>query len=210
MQRTRRALFSVPPLWLIGVCLFLPTVRSCNHLESPAQLVRGEPLFMSALLAPFLVAELLAVLVIVSLARGHVGRWIGRATWALVVAAAASPVAMAVCDLSTRHLREQAWALVPLGALAAAAVRSWRARSRTSFARQAELIGAFALVNLPLATLLARILVSDGPRGVGVGGWLYLAASAALLAVHLPRWQRRELGPPRRCVAAAEVAPRVL
>jgi hypothetical protein len=185
MERSRRAaLFSVPPLWLIGVCLFLPTVRSCDHMESPAQLVRGQPLFMGGMLSPFLLAELLAILVIVTLARGHVGKWIGRATLALVVLTAASPAILGVCDVASRRIEEQAWGLVAFGAIVAAAVVLWRARRVTAFGRQAHLLAAFAFLNLPLATLLTRILVEDGRRNVGVGGWIYLGASLTLVAIH--------------------------
>jgi hypothetical protein len=185
MERSRRAaLFSVPTLWLIGVCLFLPTVRSCDHMESPAQLVRGNPPFMGGLLSPFLLAELLAILVIITLARGHVGKWIGRATLALVVLVAASPAILGVCDFTSRHIEEQAWGLVALAALVAAAVVLWRARRVTSFARQAHFLAAFAFLNLPLATLLTRMLVEDGRRNVGVGGWIYLGASLTLVAIH--------------------------
>jgi hypothetical protein len=186
MERSRRAaLFSVPPLWLIGVCLFLPTVRSCDHMESPAQLIRGGKwLFMSGMLAPFLLAELLAILIIVMLARGYVGKWIGRATLALVIGCAASPVILAVCDVTSHHLGEQAWALAGFGAVAAAAVVLWRARAVTAFARQAHYLAAFAFLNLPLALLLVRILVEDGRRNVGIGGWIYLGASATLAAIH--------------------------
>jgi hypothetical protein len=193
MERSRRAaLFSVPPLWLIGVCLFLPTVRSCDHMESPAQLIRGGKwLFMSGMLAPFLLAELLAILIIVMLARGYVGKWIGRATLAVVVASAASPATLALCDATSQHLDEQAWALLGFAALIGAAVVLWRARAVTEFERQAHYLAAFALLNLPLATLLTRILVEDGRRNIGVGGWIYLGASITLAAIHLRRRRRR-------------------
>lgn len=193
MERSRRAaLWSVPPLWLIGVCLFLPTVRSCDHMESPAQLVRGQPLFMSGMLSPFLLAELLAVVVIVALARRHVGKWLGRAALSVGLLALASPAILAVCDLATRHLDEQAWGLFAVGNFAVAAWVLWRARAASGFDRLALVVGAFTAATVPLATLLARILVEDGRRNVGVGGWCFLAATAALVAIQLALLRSRD------------------
>src|SRR5436305_21359 len=68
-ERSRRAAWlSSPFLWLIGVTLFLPTVRACDRVETPAHLIQGSPMF-AGLLAPFLVAELLAILILVPLLR---------------------------------------------------------------------------------------------------------------------------------------------
>ena len=71
MPNARRSLrLSIPPLWLIGVCLFLPTVRACSKMESPASLLVGDKGAFVALLAPYLVAQLLVILTIVALGRG--------------------------------------------------------------------------------------------------------------------------------------------
>jgi SAM-dependent methyltransferase len=101
----RRALkLSVPPLWLIGVCLFLPTVRACEKMESPASLLWGSPPFFSGLLAPYLVAQLLAIVVIVALARGRVTAWATRAVALFVVLSGASAVLLAVSGIDRRSV----------------------------------------------------------------------------------------------------------
>ena len=65
MERSRRSvLLSVPPLWLIGVCLFLPTVRACERMETPATLIRGGPILFSGMLSPYLFAAVAALFVI--------------------------------------------------------------------------------------------------------------------------------------------------
>src|SRR4051812_41800428 len=112
MDRPRRALLrSVPGLWLIGVCLFLPMVRACEKLESPAQLIRDEPLPFTAMLSPLLVAEALAVVTIVALARGYVSRRLSRLTLALVVAAAPSSLALTAPVVLARYSDEKLWGL---------------------------------------------------------------------------------------------------
>ena len=68
--------------------------------------------------------------------------------------------------------------------------RAWRAEEWTRILR---LHAAYVIFTLPMATLLARIVVGDGPRRVGVGAWLFLVAYAALVAVHLLSWRRDRL-----------------
>jgi hypothetical protein len=189
MDRARRLLVrSVPSLWLMGVCVFLPMVRACEKLESPASLIRGEPLPFAAMLSPLVVAELIAILLIVMLARGYVSRALSRLAFALVLAASSSSLALTAPFLLARHADEQLWGLYAAACFVAAATLLWRARRLDGWQWPARLVGVFAVLTLPVATLLARIIVEDGPHKVGVGAWLFLAAEATLLALHA-RWR---------------------
>jgi hypothetical protein len=69
MQARKAALLSSPFLWLIGVTLFLPTVRACEDVVSPAQLIHDKPLPFALMLSPFCCGELLAILLLVPLLR---------------------------------------------------------------------------------------------------------------------------------------------
>jgi hypothetical protein len=186
MPTGRRSLMrSLPPLWLIGVCLFLPTVRACEKMESPASLLWGEKPFFLGLLAPYLVAQLLVVLGIVALARGRVSPLVTRATATLVVLAGASAALLAVIGLEKRTgAVDQAWSVFAGGCFAAAVAVLVRARSLEPWTRLAHFYAAYTIFTLPLASLLARIVVGDGWHKVGYGAPLFLAAVAALAVVH--------------------------
>ena len=96
MRDPRRSLkVSLPPLWLIDVCLFLPTVRSCERLESPAQLIGDSSPLFALLLSPYVLAQLLVVVAVVALARGRAGRWATASTAALAALAATPATARA-------------------------------------------------------------------------------------------------------------------
>ena len=185
MSGPRRSLkFSLPPVWLIGVCLFLPTVRACEKLESPAQLLWGAKPAFVALLSPYLVAPLLLILGVVALGRGRVAPLLARVT-AVVAGIAGSSAAMLTWlgfdghDAATELLRGFAGAC-----LAGGAIVMVRARRHEPWTRLVRLHAAYTIFTLPLAAFLARILVGDGPRGVGVGAWCLSAAVAALVVVH--------------------------
>jgi uncharacterized membrane protein len=181
----RRALkLSVPPLWLIGVCLFLPTVRACEKMESPASLLWGSPPFFSGLLAPYLVAQLLAIVVIVALARGRVTAWATRAVALFVVLSGASAVLLAVSGIDRPCAAEVLWCLLAALSFVAAIVVMLRARALDPWLRLERFVAAFTLMTLPLATFLARILIVDGVHKVGIGAYGFLAAFAALAVVH--------------------------
>jgi hypothetical protein len=172
-------------MWLIGVCVFLPTVRCCQRMESPASLVREGPLLFAGLLAPFFVAELLCILGIVALARNRTTRLLTGATIALVFAAAGSGSLFGFMSLWDKHSPfEHAWGVLMLTLVAAGMVMMMRARWQNSWARQADLYAAFTLFALCLAIQMARIVADDGVRHLGIGGWLYLAATGALVAIH--------------------------
>ncbi len=185
MPTGRRSLMrSLPPLWLIGVCLFLPTVRACERMESPASLLWGEKPFFLGLLAPYLVAQLLVVITIVALARGRVSPFITRATAILVMLAGASAALLSVTGIEGRNATEQAWCVFAGGCFAAAVAVLVRARALEPWTRLAHFHAAYTIFTLPLAALLARILVGDGIHKVGYGCFLFLAAFAALAGVH--------------------------
>jgi hypothetical protein len=185
MPTGRRSLMrSLPPLWLIGVCLFLPTVRACEKMESPASLLWGSKPFFAALLAPYLVAQLLVVIAVVALARGRVGKLVTGATAALVVAAGASAVVLTLTGFEHSNGTEQAWSCFAAGCFVAGVAVMIRARSFEPWNRLAHFYAAYTIFTLPVASLLARILVGDGIHKVGFGAFLFLGAVAALVGVH--------------------------
>ena len=185
MANPRRTLrLSVPPLWLIGLCLFLPTVRACERMESPAEFLAGDKGWFIALLMPYVVAQGLAILAIVALARGRIGRGVSAATAALVLAAGASSVALAMVGLDGHRLDEELWSGGAGAAFVAGAIVMLRARRLEPWARLARLHAAFTIFTLPLATLLVRIAIGDGLHKIGIGAPLFVAAVAALVVVH--------------------------
>ena len=186
MPNARRSLrLSVPPLWLIGVCLFLPTVRACSKMESPASLLVGDKGAFVALLAPYLVAQFLAILTIVALGRDRVGRGVSIAAAALATAAAASSVMLATVFFHSRSVTESLWSLGSAAAFVAGVVVMVRARRLEPWARLVRLHAAYAIFTLPLAAFLCRIAVEDGPGKLGIGAPLFVAAVVALAALHL-------------------------
>ena len=177
--------FSAPPLWLIGVCLFLPTVRACSKMESPASLLGGDGGFFVALLSPWLVAQLLGILAIVALARGRVGRGITVGSAILTLSAAASSVVLAAVSCFDRaKLSEQLWSCAAGVAFVAGVVVMWRARRLEPFARLSRFVAAYTLFTLPVAALLCRIAVEDGLHKIGIGAPLFVGAVAALAFLH--------------------------
>jgi len=185
MPGPRRSLkFSLPPLWLIGLCLFLPSVRACETLESPAQLMGGaKPLFI-LMLSPYLVAQLLVVVAVIALARGHAGRFATRATAALVVVTSSSAAVLAILGFDGHDLVAQLWRLGAAVCCVAGAFVFVRALRAEPWTRLLRLHTAYVIFTLPMAALLARIVVGDGPARVGVGAFAFLAAFAALVVVH--------------------------
>src|SRR4051794_8878780 len=186
MSTSRRSLKrSLPPLWLMGVCLFLPAVRSCNQLESPAQLLWDSKPWFAMMLSPYVVAQLLVVVAIVALARGAVGRLGTWATAALVALTASSAGILAVLGFDGHDATAQLWRLFAAVAFVGGAIVYARAlRLAEPWTRLWQLQRAYVLFTLPMAALLARIVAGDGPRRVGVGAFVFLAAYAALVVVH--------------------------
>lgn len=186
MSAPRRSLkFSLPPLWLIGLCVFLPTVHGCQTLQSPAQLMWGAPLPLIAMLSPYLVAQLLVIVAVVALGRGRVGPLATRATAALAGAAATSAAMLAFVGFDGHDLTAQLWRLFAGVCLAAGVAVLVRARRLEPWTRLTRYHAAYALFTLPMAALLARIVVEDGPHRVGVGAWAFLAAFVALAVVQV-------------------------
>ena len=175
----------MPPLWLIGVCLFLPTVRACETIESPAQLLTTEKPWFLALLAPYLVAQVIAVVATVALARGVVGRRSTIATAVAALAAGASAVMLALVGFEAHaRLGEQIWSLLSGVVFVAGVAVMWRARTLEPWARLQRLHAAYTIFTLPLAALLARMACEDGIHSIGFGAPLFVGAVAALAIVH--------------------------
>jgi hypothetical protein len=185
MQTSRRSLkLSLPPLWLMGVCLFLPAVRSCENLESPAQLLfDSKPLF-AMMLSPYVVAQALVVVAVAALALGRVGRFATWATALLAGVAAASAGVLAVLGFDGHSLSDQLWRLFAAVCLAGGVLVFARALRRDEWTRLLRLHAAYTIFTLPMAALLARIVVGDGVDRVGVGARLFLLAYGALVVVH--------------------------
>ena len=185
MQTSRRSLkLSLPPLWLMGVCLFLPAVRSCEKLESPAQLLfDSKPLF-AMMLSPYVVAQALVVVAVAALALGRVGRFATWATALLAGVAASSAGVLAVLGFDGHSLSDQLWRLFAAVCLAGGVLVFARALRRDEWTRLLRLHAAYTIFTLPMAALLARIVVGDGVDRVGVGARLFLLAYGALVVVH--------------------------
>jgi hypothetical protein len=185
MERNRHATFlSAPGLWLLGVSLFLPTVRACERMESPASLVRDSWPF-AAMLAPYLLADVLLVLVVIALCRVVVPRFCSRAMLALVPLAAASPACLVYAGLDHPHGNDATLAIVA-GLSLIVAVNVWIFALRgAGWRRMALLVATFAILSTPLGCLLALIVFEDGPHRVGIGAYTGLVAFCWLDAVAL-------------------------
>jgi fucose 4-O-acetylase-like acetyltransferase len=182
MHAHKAARWSSSCLWLIGVVTFLPTVRSCDRIVSPAALMReGGPRFW-ALLSPFAVAELLALIAIAYLVtrREPTRRALAGATL-LVLAAAASPAVVAYGWLQG-PLRgfDRFLAGAALSALAGGLAVVIVPRGAHGWQRWRALVDAYTIFTLPLAMLLVQIGAGDGARALGPGGYLFVAAVAGL------------------------------
>jgi hypothetical protein len=186
MPDSRRSLkLSLPPLWLIGLCLFLPAVRSCEKLVSPAQLLADSKPLFAMMLSPYVVAQLLVVVAVMALARGAVGRGGTIATAILVGLAASSAGVLAALGFDGRDLVAHLWRLFAAVCFVVGVVVYVRAlRTGEEWTRLYRLHTAYVVFTLPMAWVLARIVVGDGPSRVGVGAFVFLAAFAALLVVH--------------------------
>jgi hypothetical protein len=185
MPTSQRSLkLSLPPLWLMGVCLFLPAVRSCERLESPAQLLGDSRPLFAMMLSPYVLAQLLVVVAVVALARNRVTPFVTWATAVLAGLAASSAGVLAVLGFDGHDLTAQLWRVWAAVAFASGLLviaRSWR---HDAWTRLQRLHTAYAIFTLPMAALLARIVVGDGVHRVGVGAWLFLVAYGALAVVH--------------------------
>jgi hypothetical protein len=177
-----QALLSTPFLWLIGVALFLPTVKACERVESPASLLRGELLPWAPLLSPFLVAELLAVIVLLALLLHAVPsrRWY-RATLALTLPLFASPATLVYCFLERpTHLTDQLFALGSTLAMGLAAAVLVRGARGDGWRRIGSCLSAYTILTLPLAIWFLCICVEDHGRTMYAGGWCFFAGVLGL------------------------------
>jgi hypothetical protein len=185
-QRSRLgALFSTPFLWLIGVATFLPTVKACERVESPASLIRGGPLPFSLLLSPFVVAELLAVIILLAgLLRAEPSRRWWLATLALVVPAFSSPATLVYCfcDKPT-HLTDQLYILGSALASLAALVILIRGVRADGWGRILASVRAFTVLSLPLAVWFVHLELEEHLRHVYAGGPLFVGGMIGLVAV---------------------------
>ena len=189
--RARRATgASLLPLTLLIVGFFLPTLRGCDHMETPAEnLVQSADL--AVFLYPYLLAAGLAALIAVAFAVGPSGP-VRKA--ALVLGGL--PIALAPLGalVLLEHPKGPDVALLAGGAvLVAIAARSWnRARRRAGWESWPPLLLAFALGSscAQLTALLGKgiaedqlHLIPDLPRQADVGAYVYMGALALLVLI---------------------------
>lgn len=173
-------MLSTPCLWLIGVTLFLPSVRGCHEMQSPAQLMAEDPLRNVFWLSPFLVAELLAILTLIPLLKKVEPSWrIWGLSLATVIPAFGSPAFFLVIVEREKPLFQwyAAGAALSVGLALALIVSGARKRG---WPRHVHLLAAFTSLTLPLATFAAQIFIMDGPKAVSIGAYTFVAATAGL------------------------------
>ncbi|HEX6836602.1 MAG TPA: hypothetical protein VF334_08520, partial [Polyangia bacterium] len=127
----------------------------------------------------------LVVVAVVALARGRVGPWLSRATAALAGAAASSALVLAILGFDGHDVAAELWRLFAAASFVAGTIVLVRAWRREPWTRLLQLHTAYLVFALPMAALLARIVVGDGPQRVGVGAFVFLAAYLALAVVHV-------------------------
>jgi len=171
-----------PLLWLLGLCLFLPCVKSCGSAISPVGLAAEGPVLLP-LMTPFLLAQPLAIVTIVALLRRRApGRKLSLLATLLVALTLSSPLLLVDIDYCDRG-----WPLLLVDAALALAALALlvRARRATAWPRHALTLSAFGLASLPLGLFLLDI-AGHHAHDLRVGGWLSLVAFLGLPAITLP------------------------
>jgi hypothetical protein len=171
-------------MWLVGLCLFLPCVQSCQHVTSPVELLADEPQLTLPLLAPFVLAQPLAIITIVALLRRvPPGRRLGALSTILAWLTLASPLLVAALDRADGLSPWQLRVAVDVAAMVGALALAWPRRDVAGWQRHAQRLTAFALASLPLGMLMLRLGFAHDLR---LGGWLAMPALLALPAITLP------------------------
>jgi hypothetical protein len=170
-------------LWLIGVTLFLPTVRACERVVSPATLIHDDALTFAPMLAPFLCAELLAILLLLPLLRRvePSRRW-WLAALATVLPVFASPGLFLYG--SFRHLpvrlEDQLFGGGALVAVVLAVAVLVIGAGKTGWPRLMSSVAAFTILTLPLTICFVHDLIEEHLRHVYIGGVTFVSAMLAL------------------------------
>jgi hypothetical protein len=179
VERDRVAAWlSTPWLALIGISIFLPTVRSCSHDESPATMLDG-PVAM-CVLAPYFAAVLLLGVVAVALSFKSAVRACGGASIAIAALAAVLPLPF----FERWNSGTMAWAVSAAAAIALCVV-AVRARP---WPRITTALGAWTFASLPLAGALLDEAVKSEALGHLVGAWTMPASVIAVGLIVL--WTR--------------------
>lgn len=182
MQPRRAASLSSPFLWLMGVTLFLPLVKACERVESPAQLVSdGAPLFL-ALLSPFLVAGLLAIVILVALLkRVEPSRrtWLAALSTVLPVLGSPSVLSFVFLD-KPRGFVDYAYAAGSAEAILLALFVLVVGARRRGWARLMSTVAAFTILSLPMTIFFVHGLIEDGVGHIYVGGVTFTVAMLGL------------------------------
>lgn len=206
--RGRRAtIASLPTLIAVIAVFFLPTLPSCEQMESPLSYGASGVGFALAAWPVFVAAVALVVGGVVSLARGQPTRGARIAMAPFVAASALSTIVVDAIlvyeDTSAASTRAgfvavigpcliagsaAAWTAVRLGGW-----RGWVALILTWF--------AFALVSLP-SVLIAPAMV-NARDGVGPGAWVWCCALIALV----PAMAVAAVAPTPAASAAADSTP---
>lgn len=185
VARSRRAaVASLPSLAAISAAFFLPFVRGCETMVSPASFVAeswGKWAATVWVVPRFAVAALLGALTLVAILRRRApGR---RSEVAAFLALVPSLCAYAInVWLLSEHRGTAVVAIAGVGgaALAAAAIRG------SSWVRWERLIAAHAMLSAPLLIVVGDALRDPGgTANVGGGAWLYATALCLQMAFYV-------------------------
>lgn len=175
----------MPPLLLIACAFFLPTIRVCNTVESPASLTAEGLVWIVPWYLCALVLAAVTVVALVKLRAPSRAGWIagGLAVGSCGCVAVAGLVAVAP-EFVTND--DGAAAMLLLLALpvcvALGGVLAQRARRHRGWPAWTRLLLVYWLMLLPLVVLLAHAALekSDRTETFGIGAYVVLAGIAAL------------------------------
>ena len=196
-NKKRAAALSMPPLALIAVAFFLPTVEACSEMISPAGFVGDEPLAGFWVVPPYLVGAVFLLLTgfILFRRREPSGLQEGVAIAGLVAGFSSLLIQMGSHIYEglgdTYAIAGLAWMFLA-GTVASMALVS--ALKQRGWHRWDGLLASYAA----LATSLLPLYVSAlAERDLLFGGFIYTASVLAVAVLRVPRVQRL-LGPKHR------------
>lgn len=194
-QRARRAsAANTAALWALVVAFFVPCVRICGRVESPAEVVAKDPPFALVALPTYLLALALALSTMVFLSRSigptDGARRVYRVLLALygLVASGAALAILGGAIADARSPLAFSLGVLMLGAAVTGWVR-WRASRRyepwLGWAALSYAFAAFTVPWLPTVAIGGTMLESwfNHAGRAPLGGYLYLSALGVSLAL---------------------------